>query len=101
MLLEDQLDTACRLSLASVLIIRRSGYKIILELPRVCEWFLDDFGGSEESLLRQIEPYLLEDVRRQLETCRSRETGSYDMNLVTVRYQAYSFECRPLQLFIS
>ena len=96
--LEDQLKCASRMYLVAVPVTRKSGRKIVLELPRICEWYFADFGNSEEELLLRIEPYLAGESRNLLKSCWSQELGSYDMQLVSIRYQAYSYECRPLQL---
>lgn len=98
--LDEQLDAACRLSLKSVSIIRKNGRKLIVELPRVCEWYFDDFGNSEQDLLRLIEPFLSQAHQDLLRSCRSRpsDPSSLDMGLISIRYQSYSYECRPLRL---
>jgi hypothetical protein len=98
--LEQQLSEACRLYLqSSVSVTRKRGQrKVVVEVPRVCEWFLSDFGGYEDELLSTLEPFLSEEHRRELSKCRSCESGGWDMALISIRYQAYNYECRPLQL---
>ena len=96
--LDDQLQLASRMYLVTATVTRKSGRKIILELPRICEWYFADFGNSEEDMLLRIEPYLRHESRKLLRSCWSHELGAYDMQLISIRYQSYSYECRPLQL---
>ncbi|GKY98391.1 hypothetical protein MPSEU_000796600 [Mayamaea pseudoterrestris] len=97
--LDAQLDAASRLCLASASVTRKSGRKVVVELPRICEWYFADFGQSDDELLGLLESYLSDDCREALRKCRLSETGSYDMNLISIRYQSYNYECRPLQLY--
>ena len=96
--LSEQLDAACRLYLFTSVSYRRAlSGDLQLILPRICQWFSDDFGPSRSDLLTALEPFLAPDVQDQLNGCRL-PSGQFDMNSIVVRYLAYNFECRPLAL---
>ena len=95
--LDEQLDAASRLYLRTSVSYRRTGAgDLEMKLPKVCQWFADDFGPSRQSLLKAIERFLDDDVRRPLENCWRPVEDEYDMSCLEVRYHPYSFECRPL-----
>jgi hypothetical protein len=103
--LRAQLDAAARLYLeGATATVRGSqppgssgtggGETLVVCLPRVCQWFLQDFGDSPEHLLARVEPYLRDAARRALGRFRT-PAGRPDASRIAVRYDAYSFECRP------
>jgi hypothetical protein len=96
--LDSQLDAVSREYLKSVSVTRKSGRKINIDIPRICEWFLGDFGGSEDELLKNVGPYLSDWQRKELSTCWLSESQCYDTTFITIRYQPFNFECRPLTL---
>ena len=84
--LQDQLDTASRLYLTASVVSKRGGNEVLLQLPRVCQWFLDDFGGSNEGLLQRIEDFLPENDRRALKACWLSREKRFDMKSISVRF---------------
>jgi hypothetical protein len=105
--LNQQLDDASRLYLLNSVTYRRTGSgDLELKLPRICQWFADDFGPTRPDLLSAIESYLPFDVQRQLDGCRlsspggQQQTGPnrFDMSSIIIRYHSYNFECRPLSI---
>ena len=105
--LHQQLDDASRLYLLNTVTYRRTGSgDLELKLPRICQWFADDFGNTRSDMLSAIEPYLPNDVQHQLDGCRlstpvdKESTGPnrYDMSSIIIRYHSYNFECRPLSI---
>jgi Protein of unknown function, DUF547 len=78
--------------------------ELVLHLPRVCQWFMADFGGNgdgsggggaaTESMLRRLEPYFKDPIRRALERFKLAD-GKFDMGSITIRFYSYNFECRP------
>jgi hypothetical protein len=96
--LHEQLDTASRMYLDSVVIQQKGPKELVLQLPRMCQWFFDDFGGSDELLLAKIEPFLKPEYRQMLACCWSHRDRMFDTSTITIKYLPYSFECRPLAL---
>lgn len=95
--LDVQLDAATRLYLKTSITYRRtSAGDLEVKLPRVCQWFARDFGPSRQNMLKTIESFLDDDLRRQLENCWRPQEQEYDMNCLEIRYHPFSFECRPL-----
>lgn len=95
--LDEFLDKAAQLYLDSVTAVQRNSGDVVVQMPRVCQWFLDDFG-SQEDLLTQLRPYLRPSVRKVLNTCWSSRRQRFKMNMLSVRYYSYSFECRTPDL---
>ena len=89
--IDEQLDMASRLYLEKASVIIKGSNDVIVNLPRVCQWFLDDFG-SQEGLLQKINHLLKSEDRLLLE--KARLAGSH----VSVRFEEYSFKCRPFSL---
>jgi hypothetical protein len=108
--LRTQLDSAARLYLEGTTFAVRGGNQspsfpgagngnseiLVLCFPRVCQWFLPDFGDSPEQLIVKVEPYLPDAVRRVLERFKTTSGARrLDMSRISVRYDTYNFECRP------
>jgi len=93
--LSEQLDMASRLYLAAVTYRRTSCGDLEIKLPKICQWYAEDFGSSRQKLLKLIEIYFEEDLRQQLANCWEPSQEKFDCD---VRYLSYSFECRPLSL---
>jgi hypothetical protein len=93
-----QLDEASRLYLANVTYRRTLSGDLELNLPRMCRWFLDDFGSTREELLHSIERLLPDDVRKQLADCKLPQEGKFDMSTCVIRFNSFNFECRSLSL---
>jgi Protein of unknown function, DUF547 len=97
--LEEQLDNASRLYLSDVVVKVTKRSEVSISLPRICQWFAEDFGSSQSDLLVKVEPFLKKVERDRLIVYRvpGGERG-FDMSCVTVRYKDYNFQCRPLAL---
>jgi hypothetical protein len=95
--LSDQLDAACRLSLERVVVIRKGVKEVQITLPRVCQWFLDDFGPSKD-LLTKVSAYLKPEEQAKLKCCVLSTDNAIDMSCVTLRFEDYNFNCAPLTL---
>ena len=87
--LQEQLDAASRLYLSSSASLQKNSSRsgLVVSLPRICQWFRDDFGGSDHGLLQRIEPFLPREVQRAL------RGGGY-----SIRYLSWQYECQPLRL---
>lgn len=82
--LDDQLNSASRLYLQSVTAIPKNR-DLIVQLPRICQWYRDDFGDSDDELLRTIREFLPDSVRPATKTTSGE---------LLVRFLPYHFECR-------
>lgn len=96
--LSDQLNYSARMYFMNTPSVKQVESGIIIYIPRVCLWFLADFGNPED-LVRKIEPFLREGDREVLAKYRSSvHSNSFDMDSITIRYLQYNFECRTLEL---
>lgn len=91
--LDRQLDAATNLYLAhaQATVTRKTTMlrdDVIVSLPRICQWYFDDFGGSNVALIEKLRSYLPD---QEL-------LNSVDLNSITIRYFPFKFECRPLCL---
>lgn len=82
--LDDQLSSASRLYLQSVTATPKNK-DLIIQLPRICQWYRDDFGDSDDELLRSIRDFLPDSVRQATKTTSAE---------LIVRFSPYQFECR-------
>jgi len=95
--LNEQLDAATRLYLKTSVTYRRtSAGDLEIKLPKICQWFAEDFGTSRQNMLKLLVPFFDDDLRRQLENCWRGNEQKFDMSCCEIRYHPYSFECRPL-----
>lgn len=96
--LDRQLDAACRRYLESVTVAQQRN-TLSIRLPRVCQWFADDFGSSQPELIAKIGPFLKAPSRQLLANVRSSSSPNrLDLNYFTIGYMPYSFECRQFSL---
>lgn len=95
--LDRQLDAASKLYLRCVTATRRSARDVFIHIPRVCQWFAEDFG-SPEALMKKIAPYLPAEGREMLASCWLSQQKRFDMSCLTIRHMSFIFECRPLSL---
>ena len=98
--LDEQLDGTTRSFLAEAVSIRPKGSRdASVVLPRVCQWFADDFGdGSAADIVKAIEPYLTPEQRSYLQRLWNERKQTYDLGLFNPKYSNYNFECRFLKL---
>jgi len=93
--LEHQLNRAAMLYLGSASVSFKTSRDLLVSLPRICQWYAEDFG-TQEQLLRKIEPFLEESERRKLAACWDSASRRFDMKCVSVRYLEYNFQCQTL-----
>lgn len=98
--LEEQLDNVTRAFLGGTVSVKPKGARdATITLPRVCQWFADDFGdGSTSDILKAVEPFLDADQQKCLSRLWNERKQSYDLGIFSVKYHAYIFECRFLVL---
>jgi hypothetical protein len=93
--LDRQLDDVSRLYLsAAVKVKKRSSREVEVFLPRVCLWYSDDFGSSNEDALNRVMPWLNGDVQDFISSFMK----SDNKGKCSVKYLAYDFDCRRLSL---
>ena len=96
--LDRQLDTAKTLYLECVPIVQQPTNEIVVQLPRVCQWFAEDFGSCPENLLEKVEPCRTGHHRRPLTNLKPLPSRRFVTDAIYIRYYPFSFECRPLTL---
>jgi hypothetical protein len=95
--LDRQLDAASKLFLKRVTGIRRSARDVFIHLPRLCQWYSNDFG-SQEAMITKIAPHLQPEIRQMLGSCWLSQQRRFDLSGITIRYKPFAFECGPLSL---
>lgn len=83
--MEEQLNEAARLYLESSTCRTSGSGTAVLTVPRVLQWYADDFGDDVVSRLNAIRPFLSPKIQAEVASARRWE----------FRYQPFSFECRP------
>jgi len=98
--LDIQLDKTTRTFLAGTVVIKPKGSRdAAVLLPRVCQWFADDFGdGSAGDIIKTIQPYLGDDSKAILKRLWNERKQTYELGIFNPKYSTYSFECRFLTL---
>lgn len=98
--LEEQLERVTRAFLAGSVSVKPRGLRdASVSLPRVLQWYADDFGdGGTSDILKQIEPYLDVEQQQYLKRLWNERKQIYDIGIWNVKFLAYSFECRFLTL---
>ena len=98
--LDDQLDNTTRSFLAEAVSIKPKGSRdASVVLPRICQWFADDFGdGSGADIVKAIEQYLAPEQKSCLQRLWNDRKQTYDLGLFNPKYSNYIFECRFLKL---
>ena len=94
--IDEQLDLASRRFLEETVVIEKSEKKgLTIKLPRVCSWYLEDFGETQNELLKNIQDYLNSEDKKLL--IQSLE----DSSNITVKPLPFKFVCRNLTLLSS
>jgi hypothetical protein len=97
----EQLDNVTRSYVEAAISVNKRGSRdVTIALPRVCQWFCDDFGsnGSASDVLVTIERYLDEEKRRDLSLIWNQKKKCYDIGIFNLKYLPYNYECRFLTL---
>ena len=93
--LDKQLDTACSNYLALFATVTAKRCYTILTLPRICQWFADDFGSNIQ-MIQQVQKFLKEAEHKAIQASWSKQEKRFTD--LTIKYLPYSFECRHLTL---
>jgi hypothetical protein len=92
-LIEQQLDYNSRKFLGSMVSIKVNDKKgVSIKLPRICNWYLNDFGDDQCDLLSFLRNYMPDDEKKLIDFCL---TGSMTYS---VRYLRFVFKCQNLAL---
>ena len=89
--INKQLDMAARMYLEQASVSPKGSKDIVVNLPRICQWFLDDFG-TQDDLLQKVAKFLKHDDQLLID-----RAWSDDAN-VNIRFNDFSFKCRPLSV---
>uniref|UniRef100_A0A7S0G7M2 DUF547 domain-containing protein n=1 Tax=Proboscia inermis TaxID=420281 RepID=A0A7S0G7M2_9STRA len=99
---DRQLDDACRLYLTTATVTKRvSGVgELIVELPKICQWYAKDFGASDDEVLGKIERFLKVEQQQLLQLHRSiiNKHNFISSSMVKIRYLPFRYECKLLEL---
>mmetsp|Transcript_19914 Transcript_19914/g.47448 ORF Transcript_19914/g.47448 Transcript_19914/m.47448 type:complete len:444 (-) Transcript_19914:132-1463(-) len=105
--LNEQFDETCKRYLSETVSISPKGKTAVLLLPKVCQWYLSDFGTTLDCA-RAIVRFLPEEQGRLLRGLMGGSPGDLVRMMdqgwmlkegnVTVRYLPYDFHCRQLRL---
>jgi len=97
--LNDQLNNITKEFVGYTVHVRQKGKNDIqISLPRVCQWFVEDFGpnASASDIIASIEPYLSEEKRDALRVIWNAKKKSYEIGMFGVKYLSFNYECRFL-----
>ena len=95
--LDDQLNKATRMFLQKASVSMRG----VVELPKICQWFRNDFSSSaaiasNQKLILMLEPYLGQEDIDTLALLRKR---SFSFDKIEVKFLQYSYKCASPQLW--
>ena len=100
--LDEQLEEASRCYMEYAAEARKSTRRVggvTLTLPKICQWFAEDFGdGSTNDIVRCVQRFLSEDERALVASCFWKNEDRYNFSDLNVKYASYNFECRTLKL---
>jgi hypothetical protein len=91
-ILDIQLEAATLVALVKVS-AEKQARKVLLTLPRILQWYSDDFGATTMEVLRAVDRYIDEGCRTILEE----EVGG-DEKKLALKYLPIDFQCRLVKL---
>ena len=91
-MLNNQLDGACKSYLNSKVAINQRNKHHVCILPRVCQWYANDFGETNYAILKTLEPYLGLEERKML------HSADFEKFPIIIKHLPFSFECHKLKL---
>eukprot|EP00536_Pseudo-nitzschia_multiseries_P005607 jgi/Psemu1/12964/gm1.12964_g len=98
-MLNQQLNNITEEYLGYTVYVRPKGRSDVqITLPRVCQWFAEDFGpnASASDVVFAIEPFLGEEKKDALRSIWNSKKKTYDIGLFGLKYLPFSYECRFL-----
>jgi len=77
---------------------QKSRNDVQISLPRVCQWFAEDFGSnaSASDVVIAIEPYLSDEKSDILRLIWNSKKKTYDIGMFGLKYLSFNYECRFL-----
>jgi len=93
--LNEQLDFAMRFFLEETIEVRvKKSLELVLEIPKLCDWYMEDFGCKKTTdLVQVLRPFLREDLQQILD-----ETGQLGSRELLIRFSPFSYVCQELAL---
>jgi len=91
-LIEKQLDYTSRIFLGETVSIKKDRKGVSIRLPRLCNWYLGDFGDGQSDLLSLVRNFMPDDDQKLIDLCLE---GSVPY---TVKYLPFVFKCQHLVL---
>ena len=94
-IVDYQLDSTAILFLDTVKMEFGDNDELIVTLPQVCQWYMDDFGVDDDvRLLEKVETFLSDEQKSILKSLEQQDPHA----MVVVRYDPFLYECRTLVL---
>jgi len=97
--LNQQLNNITEEYVGYTVYVRQKGKNDVqITLPRVCQWFAEDFGpnASASDVMFAIEPYLSSQKRDTLRLIWNSKKKTYDIGIFSLKYLSFNYECRFL-----
>eukprot|EP00531_Pseudo-nitzschia_arenysensis_P000303 CAMPEP_0116152178 /NCGR_PEP_ID=MMETSP0329-20121206/20509_1 /TAXON_ID=697910 /ORGANISM="Pseudo-nitzschia arenysensis, Strain B593" /LENGTH=1144 /DNA_ID=CAMNT_0003648875 /DNA_START=109 /DNA_END=3543 /DNA_ORIENTATION=- len=99
-LLNEQLNNTTKEFVGYTVHVKQKGKSndIQVSLPRLCQWFTEDFGPSATAsdVVIAIEPYLSKEKRDALRLIWNSNKKSYEIGIFSLKYLSFNYECRFL-----
>ena len=102
--MDRQLDKAVKLFLNdSVNVVVRKNSVLVTDIPRLCDWFINDFGCQKNSdLIDVLRPYFRGNIQRMLadyeESANNHKKGNGNSVNYSIRFSSFDFNCQELSL---
>ena len=93
-----QLDTSTTKFVNTSVSFARKGRDVVITLPKICQWFMNDFGNGTNDVLLQIRSFLSAEKQEMLKELWNERKGCYEVGIFNVRWLPFNFECRLLTL---
>lgn len=97
--LNKQLNSTTREFVGYTVHVKHKGKNDVqITLPRVCQWFAEDFGSSASAseVVAAIEPYLSKEKREALSLIWNAKKQSYEIGRFGLKHLPFNYECRFL-----
>lgn len=91
-MLNQQLDETCKEFLKGKVGIKQRNKYHVCVLPRVCQWYANDFGETNYAVLKTLEPYL---EQAEQSILHSADFAKFPIN---IKYLPFSFQNRRVTL---
>jgi len=99
LILNEQLNNVTKQFVGYTVHVRQKGRNDVqISLPRVCQWFADDFGpnGSASDVVSAIEPFLSNEKRNAIRLIWNSRKKAFEVSMFGLKYLSFNYECRFL-----